>query len=112
MKPIEMKTTIRDIESLASKEDLSELRYAARALHRWFELECGLSLLSGGLKTTERDDLGVPYSCIYRDNGDTTRLKIHDDELLNRRRIGKICNRIGLHFFIQHYWRLNKWQHC
>lgn len=96
-----MKTTIKDIHALATDADLSELRFAARALSRWFEMECGLSLPTGGIKVIERDGNGVPYRVICRDNGIKTRVKIADDELKNRSRIEKICNRLGLHFFIQ-----------
>lgn len=81
--------------------DVETLRRAEMTLHRWAELECG----DGDAYKSwaiERDDLNAkPFMVYYFHDGKTRRYTIPDREAGALKRVRKVCESNGLHFYHQ-----------
>ena len=88
------------IKAKLTDSDMSELRYSAKALHRWYEAECGIQT-QNSTKILERDANGEPYMCYYKNDGEIARYKSEDLEQKHTKKIKSICERNNLYFWLQ-----------
>lgn len=81
--------------------DVATLRRAEATLHRWAEGECGDSNDLASWSIERDEETGIPYRCVYPHNGKPRRYRIPDREAGALRRVAKVCERLGLHFYHQ-----------
>ena len=82
------------------RADVNALRRAEMTLHRWAEAECG----DGSGWALERDEItGKPYRWLYSERMPLVRhtYPVPDREAGALKRIARICETLGLHYFHQ-----------
>ncbi len=85
----------------ASLQDAATLCRAERTLHTWSEQECGNGNNYASWAIERDETTGKPYMVRYPHTGKTTRTPIADRERGAIKRVGKLCERLGLHFYHQ-----------
>lgn len=83
--------------------DVCALRRIGMTLHRWAELECGDGNDYASWCISRDDDTGVPYMERHSHHGacTVTRSRIADREAGALKRLGAICQRLGLFYYHQ-----------
>jgi hypothetical protein len=78
------------------------LRRAEHVLHRWAEMECGLSDSRKSWCITRDESTGVPYTeTSWHCGGKNTLRRIADRESGALKRVAKVCADVGAHFYHQ-----------
>jgi hypothetical protein len=84
-----------------SATELDTLRRAERTLHRWAELECGNSDNYKSWSLERDEESGKPFMVYYPHVGASYRDPIPDREASALKRVAKVCQANGLHYFHQ-----------
>ncbi len=79
---------------MMTNEDFRALRKAALTLHGWYEHEC-----NGAIQRDGDDCEGAPYW--HNTNTDKRICKAADRERGAIKRIKAVCQRLGLHYYLQ-----------
>ena len=82
-------------------DDAETLRRCSMTLHRWAELECGDSNPWGSWAIERDETTGKPFMVTYPNEGKTRRRAIPDRETGALRRIKRILEPSGLHYYHQ-----------
>ena len=89
-------------------DDANALRRAELTLHRWAEMECGMSndynawMIERDLGDERHGEAGRPFMTIYpHGKVNSYSYRIPDRERGALRRVAAICERIGAHYYHQ-----------
>lgn len=85
----------------ATTDQAHILRRAELTLQRWGEAECGDSGPNGSWAIERDEKTGKPYRAIYPHTGQPRKYPIPDRERGALRRVAKVCEAIGAHFYHQ-----------
>lgn len=85
---------------VATLEDARILRLAEKTLHRWHEGECGDSndYCSWSIET---DENGRAWRVVHPYTGKAYQERIPNRESGARKRVAALCDRLGIHFYVQ-----------
>lgn len=84
-----------------SFDDANTLRRAERTLHTWAEQECGAGNDNASWSIERDETTNKPFRCVYPHSGTMTRTPIADREAGALKRVAKVCEANGLHFYHQ-----------
>ncbi len=91
-----------DVQSIVTPTEWRSLRRAALALHRWYELECGIGDKNRTFLIERDEETNIPYRVTHlAGQYPPSRIKIQDKEKTATERIDKICKKYNLHFYLQ-----------
>jgi hypothetical protein len=82
-------------------EDVNTLRRAEKTLRNWFEEECGNGDDYKSWSIERDPETDIPYRVIHPHSGKSYSTKIPDREKGARSRVGDVCQRNGLSFYVQ-----------
>lgn len=85
----------------ASINDAATLCRTERTLHTWAEQECGNGNDYASWAIERDETTQKPYMVRYPHTGKSYRTPIADRETGALKRIGKLCARLGLHYYHQ-----------
>jgi len=84
-----------------SFDEVNTLRRAQITLHRWAEQECGDSNDYASFSIERDEQTGIPYRCIYPNEGKMHKYRIADKEAGALRRVKAVTEAHGLSFYHQ-----------
>lgn len=84
-----------------SEADANVLRRIEMTLHRWAELECGNGDDYKSWCVSRDEQTGKPFMEYHFHDGRYARYSTSDREAGALKRLGKLCTRLGLHFYHQ-----------
>ena len=83
-------------------DQVRTLQRCAKTLHRWAEQECGNSNDYGSWAIERDEETNIPYWVTYHHTATTaTRTRIPDREAGALKRVARICQEAGLHYYHQ-----------
>jgi len=85
----------------AERKDAQALRRAELTLHGWYEQECGMGNEHCCWSIERDEETGKAYRCTCPNHGEPRREPIADREAGAVARVSEVCERLGLHYYLQ-----------